>query len=147
MVRALGGTDPQAPYWADMALQMFQNAFALHDLLEQMIANRNTTDGFPAVFVSAGRVCADEIFALYMCGDIAHSLSRWPMLNPSNVHRSGPMLQASIRVLEQLEDVWPLATHWRVTLTQLVFQAGDNASLNAVAPHVSPRECFENNAD
>ncbi|WWD10154.1 hypothetical protein V865_008288 [Kwoniella europaea PYCC6329] len=74
------------------------------------LATRSMRGGFPAVF----------IFAVYMCGDIAYYLNRWPKLCPKHAHHAPAILQSALELLEQLEEAWPLATRWRSTLAQLV---------------------------
>ncbi|OCF32248.1 hypothetical protein I316_06163 [Kwoniella heveanensis BCC8398] len=104
--------DPDTPpnFWEGMALHMVQNCINLHQITQTGVATRSMEDGFPAVF----------IFGVYMCGDIAYYLNRWPKLCPKHAHHAPEMLNSSLQLLEQLEAVWPLATRWRTTLARLV---------------------------
>ncbi|WWD01408.1 hypothetical protein V866_008352 [Kwoniella sp. B9012] len=104
--------DSDAPpnFWQGMALHMVQNCINLHQTIQTGLATRSMRGGFPAVF----------IFAVYMCGDIAYYLNRWPKLCPKHAHHAPAILQSALELLEQLEEAWPLATRWRSTLAQLV---------------------------
>ncbi|WVW83104.1 hypothetical protein I302_105122 [Kwoniella bestiolae CBS 10118] len=104
--------DSEAPpnFWQGMALHMVQNCINLHQVIQTGLATRSMKGGFPAVF----------IFGVYMCGDIAYYLNRWPKLCPKHAHHAPTMLQSALEVLEQLEEAWPLASRWRSMLAQLV---------------------------
>ena len=55
-----------------------------------------------------------------MCGDVAYYLHHWPALCPKHAASAPAVLQSSLEILGQLEEAWPLATRWKVTLQQLV---------------------------
>jgi hypothetical protein len=76
---------------------------------------------------------SSKIFGVYMCGDIAYFLSRWPNLCPQHSAKAPAMLQTSLQTLIQLEEAWPLAHRWRVTLQGLVASTAATVSCQAAA--------------
>ena len=127
-----GFSDNSPPgYWRRMALEMVQNCVSLHELIETGLAVRPVKNGYPAVF----------IFGVYMCGDIACHLVRWPQLHPTHAPSAPAMLETAMHILEALEEPWPLATRWRTTLQQLVSSTPPRSTFDAaLRSGVTPTE-------
>ncbi|ORY23118.1 fungal-specific transcription factor domain-domain-containing protein [Naematelia encephala] len=117
--------DPGSPagFWEKMALIMVENCISLFEQTEISLNQRTPMDGFPAVF----------IFGVYMVGDIAYFLYRWPKLCPIHASSAPRMLQRALTTLSLLEEAWPLATRWRVTLEQLVASTAASSSFKNTA--------------
>jgi hypothetical protein len=108
LTAASGTSQDDAPlnFWRDVADDMFTNVCALHERLGKFISLRSENEGFPAML----------LFSLYVCGTLAIQLLKWPQLAPRHHPKAEPIASASLKILGDLQHIWPLASRWTNSL-------------------------------
>ena len=79
--------------------ELFTNMVILHEQIEAYFSLRSPNQGFPAFIV----------FCIYICGSLANHLQK---RDSRTVARAVEILQASTKLLSEVQDAWPMAKRW-----------------------------------
>ncbi|KAL1883386.1 hypothetical protein VTK73DRAFT_8953 [Phialemonium thermophilum] len=92
-------------YWINMSRDLFENVRQLYEPIDKHFQEKTSEDG-KAVLMTA--------FNVYSCGTLACYLLHYPYICPdSSITEQGPvMLQRCVRILEECQHLWPLASRW-----------------------------------
>lgn len=92
-------------FWRNMATELFTN---VRELFEQIDAQ--FTDQSPEESVGAQMAA----FCVYSCALHLSYLYKHPTLCPETDYRSDAlrMLHRTLEILDEMKNVWPLASHW-----------------------------------